>query len=81
METTIDAAGRVVIPKSIRVRLGLSGGRRIEIRESDGRIEIEPAPTAAYLERSQAGLVAVPEEPLPTLTDAQVRETLEKTRR
>ena len=81
MKTTIDAAGRVVIPKSLRVKLGLIGGHPIEIRESDGRIEIEPVATAARLERTDAGLVAVPEEALPSLTDSVVRETLEKSRR
>src|ERR671937_5659 len=43
MRSTIDAAGRVVVPKVMRERLGLTGGRAIEIRERDGRLEIEPA--------------------------------------
>lgn len=81
MRITIDDAGRIVIPKSLRVRLGLTGGHSVEIRERDGRIEIEPAPTAARLEKTDAGLVAVPEEALPSLTDSVVRETLEKSRR
>lgn len=81
METTIDDAGRIVIPKSLRLSLGLTGGCRVVLRECDGHIEIEPTPMAIRLERSKGGLVAVPEEPVPTLTDAVVRETLEKTRR
>ena len=81
MKTTIDDAGRIVIPKSLRARLGLTGGHAVEIRERDGRIEIEPAATTARLERTNAGLVAVPEEALPSLTDSVVRETLEKSRR
>jgi len=40
MRTTIDRAGRVVIPKPIRDRLGLRGGEELELREEDGRIEI-----------------------------------------
>lgn len=81
MHTTIDGAGRVVIPKDLRERLGLSGGRVLEIRERDGRIEIEPAATPMALEVRAGGPVAVPAEELPPLTDEIVRATLERTRR
>ena len=81
MQTTIDAAGRVVIPKSIRDSLGLTGGQKIEIRERDGAIEIEPAATPMRLESRDGHLVAVPEHELPVLTDDLVRATLEKVRR
>jgi AbrB family looped-hinge helix DNA binding protein len=81
MRSTIDPAGRVVIPKPLRDRLGLEHGQSVEIRERDGRIEIEPAPTAMSLVRRGAGPVAVPEEKLPPLTDEAVRETLDRVRR
>jgi AbrB family looped-hinge helix DNA binding protein len=81
MVTAIDSAGRIVIPKPLRQRLGLEPGRAVEIRERDGRLEIEPAPTAMTLVRRKGGVVAVPAEPLPTLTDDMVRATLEGTRR
>lgn len=81
MKSAIDSAGRVVIPKPIRVRLGLDQGRVVEIRERDGRIEIEPAPTPMSLTTRSGGVVAVPEEKLPTLTDELVRATIEGTRR
>lgn len=54
---------------------------RVDIRERDGRIEIEPAATAMSLVRRAGGSVAVPAEKLPPLTDEQVRETVERTRR
>ncbi|MCC7534625.1 MAG: AbrB/MazE/SpoVT family DNA-binding domain-containing protein [Deltaproteobacteria bacterium] len=38
---TIDAAGRLVIPKAIRARLQLRDGSRLEIREEGGRILLE----------------------------------------
>ncbi len=81
MRTTIDTAGRVVIPKDLRDRLGLTGGRILEIREQDGRIEIEPAAVPMSLEEREGGPVAVPAEELPPLTDEIVRATLERTRR
>lgn len=81
MKSTIDAAGRIVVPKALRERLGLIGGRTIEIRERDGRLEIEPAPTPMRLVRRRGGRVAVPARKLPPLTDDIVRDTLEQIRR
>ncbi len=81
MKSTIDSAGRVVVPKELRQRLGLDGGAVIEIRERDGRVEIEPAPTAMSLEEHDGDPVAVPEDDLPPLTDDIVRATIERTRR
>jgi AbrB family looped-hinge helix DNA binding protein len=81
MKTTIDAAGRVVIPKSIRLRLGLGGGEALEINERDGRIEIEPAATSMSLVERDGSPAAIPAEDLPPLTDDLVRATLERTRR
>ena len=81
MRTTIDSAGRVVIPKAIRERVGLTGANEVEISERDGLIEIEPAPTPMKLERYRRGTAAVPEVELPPLTDEMVRNTIERTRR
>ncbi len=81
MQSTIDAAGRVVIPKSMRDSLGLTGRQTIEIRERDGAIEIEPAATPMRLEERDGHLVAVPDHELPALTDDLVRATLERVRR
>ena len=36
MRTTIDAAGRVIVPKAIRDEMGLTGGQELEIRAGDG---------------------------------------------
>ncbi len=81
MRTTIDPAGRLVIPKAIRDRLGLRGNEEVEITERDGRIEIEPAPTDVELVREGGLLVARPDRALPPLTDEIVRETLDRVRR
>jgi len=81
MRSAIDSAGRIVIPKALRDRLGLGRGRAVEIRERDGRIEIEPASTPMSLVKRSGGPVAVPSHGLPPLTDDMVRATIERTRR
>jgi AbrB family looped-hinge helix DNA binding protein len=81
MRTTIDAAGRVVIPKELRVRLGLTGGQEVDIHEREGRVEIEPALVSMSLRDEGRGVVAVPDAELPPLTDDLVRTTLERMRR
>lgn len=81
MITTIDSAGRIVVPKSIRDALALKPGQPLEIRAADGRLEIEAAATPLSLQKRGKGVVAVPEAPLPELTAAEVRDTLERIRR
>lgn len=81
MITTIDSAGRLVIPKDVRREAGLEPGMPLEVRLREGRIEIEPAPLAVTLERRGRFLVAVPKEPVPTLTSEMVEETRRTLRR
>ncbi len=81
METTIDRAGRIVVPRKLREELGLSGGTRLEIRVRDGRLEIEAAPTPMRLVRRGKGLIATTDEPLPRLGAEDVRAVLESLRR
>ncbi len=81
MKTTIDAAGRVVVPKPLRQALGLKPGQALEMRAGDGRLEIEIAATPMTLQKHGKGVVAVPDKELPPLTARQVRDTLERVRR
>lgn len=81
MKTTMDAAGRIVVPKALREAFGLKPGQALEVRLGDGRFEIEIAPTPMKLARRGKGVVAVPDRELPPLTAEQVRETLERIRR
>lgn len=82
MVTTIDSAGRIVVPKRLREELGFRPGQRLELRAVDGRLEIEHPVTPMRLERDRRGrLVAVADRPMPELTQELVRETLEQIRR
>ncbi len=81
MKSSIDSAGRIVIPKALRQALDLKPGQPLEIRAGDGRLEIEVAPTQVKLLKRGKGVVAVPATTLPKLTADQVRETIERIRR
>jgi AbrB family looped-hinge helix DNA binding protein len=78
MNTTIDAAGRLVIPKEIRREAGLRPGMPLAVRWRGGRIEIEPRPLPVKLVRRGKLLVAIPAEARPETLTA---ETVERTRR
>jgi AbrB family looped-hinge helix DNA binding protein len=80
MKTTIDGAGRVVVPKALRRAVGLEAGAEVEIRATDGRIELEPAPLEVRLERRGGLLVAVPTHSVPPLTQAAVERTTSRLR-
>jgi AbrB family looped-hinge helix DNA binding protein len=76
MKTTIDRAGRVVVPKALRQAIGLQPGSEIELSATDGRIELEPAPLEVRLERRGGLLVAVPTRSVAPLTAAVVERTV-----
>jgi AbrB family looped-hinge helix DNA binding protein len=43
MKTTVDRFGRVVVPKALRVRLGLRAGTEVDIEEAaDGGLSLRP---------------------------------------
>jgi AbrB family looped-hinge helix DNA binding protein len=81
MRTTIDKAGRIVIPKPMRDELGWNGGTELEIVLADGKLEIEPVATKVRLVRRGGRLVAVADREMPPLTAEMVRDVLEKIRR
>jgi AbrB family looped-hinge helix DNA binding protein len=83
MKTTIDHAGRLVIPKDIRRESGIKPGMPLEIRWEKGVIAIAPAPLPVKLERKGRLLVAVPAQdvnPLKADTVERTRRTLRRER-
>ena len=81
MRTTIDRAGRVVIPKSLRDALRLTDGAAVEIRLEEGRILLEPAPVTKKVVDGPHGVVLRADEGVPRLTVDEVRVVLEDLRR
>ncbi len=81
MKTTIDGAGRVVVPKSLRDALSLRAGQELEIRIADGRITIEVPATEMSLIDNGDGVVAITNRVMPSLTADMVRDVLEQIRR
>jgi AbrB family looped-hinge helix DNA binding protein len=79
MKTTIDSAGRVVIPKELRESLCLNGGDEVEITLADERLELVPAPRPARLRRGPHGLLTS-DLKAPEYGPEEVREALERTR-
>jgi AbrB family looped-hinge helix DNA binding protein len=78
MKTTIDAAGRLVIPSDLRREAGLVAGAPLEVRLEDGAVIIEPAATPVKFERRGRFLVARPAQPVPPLRERDVQETRER---
>lgn len=81
METTIDGAGRVVVPKVLRDALKLRGGSVLDVRVRDGVLELEPVATPMRLVRRGKGLVATTDTPVPTIGPEEVRAATESLRR
>ena len=81
MRTTIDGAGRIVVPKALREAMRLQPGQLVDIAFTDGRLEIEVASTPVTLQEEDGFPVLVPDHELPPLTTETVRDVLEATRR
>ena len=75
MITTIDPAGRLVIPAEIRREAAIEPGTPLDVRWRDGVIEIEPQPMPVSLERRGRLLVARPAKRVGRLRAATVSRT------
>jgi AbrB family looped-hinge helix DNA binding protein len=80
MKSTIDDAGRLVIPRQLRRAAGLEPGMSLELRVEGGAVVIEPSPLPVTIHRRGRFVVAAASVPVPRLTEQSVQETRERIR-
>jgi AbrB family looped-hinge helix DNA binding protein len=74
MRATIDKAGRLVIPRALRNRIGLAGGGEVEIEVDGAAIRIEPVVGGEL--REESGLLLIPATGM-SIDDALMRELID----
>ena len=77
MRTTIDKAGRLVIPRALRDRIGLVGGGEVELELDGSAVRIEPVSGSDL--KDVGGLLVIPATGTP-LTGDLVRELIDADR-
>ena len=80
MKTTIDKAGRVVIPASIRERAGLTAGTELEVTFEETRIHLERVAPGPRLVKVGRRLVARPTAPSDTRPAIDIAALVEEER-
>jgi AbrB family looped-hinge helix DNA binding protein len=81
MRVTIDAVGRLVIPKALRDELGVRGPTELELTAADGRLELTVADVAAHVEERDGFPVIVADRPIEPMSVAETRAAVERVRR
>lgn len=83
MKTTIDGAGRVVVPKALRDELGLEGGESLDISLRADELVIQPVALPMRFDEDEGCIVVEGEAgmPMPALSVEEVRAVLDRVRR
>jgi AbrB family looped-hinge helix DNA binding protein len=77
MRTTIDKAGRLVVPAAIRERAGLTAGTEIEITLEDTEVRLRrvaPGPRLVKVGRRLVARPTAPSDTRPTIDVASLVE-------
>jgi AbrB family looped-hinge helix DNA binding protein len=77
MKATIDKAGRLVIPRPLRERIGLAAGGTVEIELEGAGLRIRPVSGSQF--REQEDLLVMPRTGT-SIEDAFVRELIDADR-
>jgi len=80
MKTTIDKAGRVVIPAAVRAKVGLQPGAEIDVLVEEGSIRLVRAVPRSKLVRVGKRLVARPTADSRSLPPVDVAALIEEER-
>ena len=80
MRITMDGAGRLVVPKSLRTELGITGPTEVEIVSADGTLELSVPDVPARLEMEDGLALIVPDAPIPPMSADDVRDVLNRVR-
>jgi bifunctional DNA-binding transcriptional regulator/antitoxin component of YhaV-PrlF toxin-antitoxin module len=81
MRISMDSVGRIVVPKPLRVELGITGPVELEVVARDGVIELAVADVPAHIEAREEGPVIVHDAPVKALTVEDVRAAIDRVRR
>jgi AbrB family looped-hinge helix DNA binding protein len=79
-QTTIDSAGRLVLPKAVREEAGILPGMTLRITVKEGKVEIEPLPRDVQIVQRGPLWIAVPATAGRALSEATVEQVLRKVR-
>jgi AbrB family looped-hinge helix DNA binding protein len=77
MKATIDKAGRLVIPRTLRDRIGLAHGGEVELELDGAAVRIEPVAGSEL--REVGGLLVIPATGKP-VSAAAVQELIDADR-
>jgi hypothetical protein len=71
----------MVVPKSLRAELGITGPTEVEVVSAEGHLELSVPDMPAHVEMRNGLAVIVPDRPVPPMTAGDVRKALEEVRR